>query len=197
MHTPHSARVEVLPVGSYRVEAAQTGFQTFVQTGIVVGVSRRAQVDPVLSVGTTETVTVSADAPLVDTTHATLGRTVDEDEVLNLPLVDRDVYTLLELVPGVDSTETTNVFGSPGQETLVNGSANASAGAVNYNLDGGSNASGLRNTGNPIPNPDAIEEFRVSTNSYSAEYGRFAGGVVDVVTKSGTNDLHGSLFEFF
>jgi hypothetical protein len=189
--------IEFLPLGRYRLEAAMAGFQTFAQTGIVVEVGRNARVDPVLTVGVTETVTVSADAPLVETTHATLGRTVTGDEVLNLPLVDRDAYTLLELTPGVDSTETTNVFGSPGQETLVNGSANASAGAVNYNLDGGSNASGLRNTGNPIPNPDAIEEFRVSTNSYSAEYGRFAGGVVDIVTKSGTNEFKGSLFEFF
>jgi hypothetical protein len=189
--------IEFLPLGSYRLEAAMTGFQTFARTGIVAEVGRTARVDPVLSVGATETVTVSADAPLVDTSHATLGRTVTAEEVENLPLVDRDLYTLLELTPGVDATETTNVFGSPGQETLVNGSANASAGAVNYNLDGGSNASGLRNTGNPIPNPDAVQEFRVSTNSYSAEYGRFAGGVVDVVTKSGTNDFQGSLFEFF
>jgi hypothetical protein len=189
--------VEFLPVGPYRVEAALTGFQKFTQTGVVVEVARHARVDPVLAVGVSETGQVSADAPLVDTHHATLGRTVNADEVENLPLVDRDLYTLLDLTPGVDTSETTNVFGNPGQETLVNGSANASAGSVNYNLDGGSNASSLRNTGNPIPNPDAVEEFRVSTNSYSAEYGRFAGGVVDVVTKSGTNSYKGSLFEFF
>ena len=67
---------------------------------------------------------------------------------------------------------------------------------MNYSLDGGSNTNGLRNTGNVAPNPDAVQEFRVVTNSYSAEYGRFAGGVVNMVTKSGTNQLHGSLFEF-
>jgi hypothetical protein len=67
---------------------------------------------------------------------------------------------------------------------------------VNYYLDGGNNTSGLRNTGNPAPNPDSVQEFRVVTNSYGAEYGRYAGGIVDVVTKSGTNQLHGSAFDY-
>src|SRR5438445_1469363 len=79
---------------------------------------------------------------------------------------------------------------------MINGGVDGGAGSVNYYLDGGTNMTGLRNTGNIAPNPDAVDQFRVVTNSYSAEYGRFAGGVVDVVTKSGTNNLHGSLFEF-
>jgi len=111
--------------------------------------------------------------------------------------VNRDVYSLLNLVAGVDFTgQATDSFGAPQQQTLINGSANSSVGSVNYNLDGGTNSNGLRNTGNSIPNPDAIQEVRVVTNSYSAEYGRFAGGVMDVVTTSGTNTIHGSLFEF-
>jgi len=191
-------KVEFLPVGTYRVEVMLDGFKRAVRTGVAVEVNRTARVDSVLDVGAAgENVEVRADAPLVDTTHVALGRTVTQDEVLNLPLVDRDLYALLDLTAGVDSSRSTNVFGSPGQETLVNGSANAGAGSVNYNLDGGANASGLRNTGNVVPNPDAVREFRVVTNNYSAEYGRFAGGVVDVVTKSGTNSLRGSLFEFF
>lgn len=191
-------KVEFLPVGAYRVEVTLSGFKRSTRTGVVVEVSRTARVDAVLEIGAAiETVEVRADAPLVDTTRVALGRTVTQQEVLNLPLVDRDLYALLDLTAGVDSSRSTNVFGSPGQETLVNGSANAGAGSVNYNLDGGANASGLRNTGNVVPNPDAIREFRVVTNNYSAEYGRFAGGVVDVVTKSGTNSLTGSLFEYF
>src|SRR5687768_4872589 len=83
------------------------------------------------------------------------------------------------------------------QETLVNGCAITGAGSVNYSLDGGANMSGLRQTGNIVPNPDAVREFRVQTNSYSAEHGRFGGAVVDVITKSGTNAFTGSLFEFF
>ena len=70
-------------------------------------------------------------------------------------------------------------------------------GAVNFQLDGGNNTAGLRGTGNPAPNPEAVQEFRVLTNGYAAEYGRYAAGVVDVVTKSGTNDFHGAAFEFF
>jgi hypothetical protein len=190
--------LEFLPLGTYRVEISLDGFRRFVQHGIVLEVNRSARVDTVLAVGgSEENIEVTADAPIVETSRVALGRTVTQDEVLNLPLVDRDLYALLDLTAGVDASESTNVFGSPGQETLINGSANAGAGSVNYNLDGGANASGLRNTGNVVPNPDAVREFRVVTNNYSAEYGRFAGGVVDVITKSGTNQRRGSLFEFF
>jgi hypothetical protein len=190
--------VQFLPVGTYRLEAGLQGFKRFVQTGVVIELSRAARVDPVLEIGaTSENVEVRADAPLVDTARVALGRTVNQTEILNLPLVDRDVYELLDLTAGIDATETSNAFGIPGQETLVNGSANTGAGAVNYSLDGGANMSGLRQTGNIVPNPDAVREFRVQTNSYSAEHGRFGGAVVDVITKSGTNRFSGSLFEFF
>jgi hypothetical protein len=190
--------IEFLPIGRYRVSVTLDGFGRYTQEGVAIEVLRTARVDATLAVGSsTEHVEVMADAPLVDTTHVALGRTVTQDEVLNLPLVDRDLYALLDITAGVDSSTSSNVFGSPGQETLINGSANAGAGSVNYNLDGGANASGLRNTGNVVPNPDAVQEFRVVTNNYSAEYGRFAGGVVDVITKSGTNARRGSLYEFF
>lgn len=189
--------VQFLPIGPYRLEVTATGFKKFVQSGIVLEINRNARVDPTLETGAvTETVLVTSDAPLVETNNATLGQTTNNEEITRLPLVNRDVYTLLELSAGVDSTSNSNIFGSPAQTTTVNGSANSGGGTVNYYLDGGSNTNGLRNTGNSLPNPDAVQEFRVITNSYSAEYGRFAGGVVDVVTKSGTNQWRGSLFEF-
>jgi len=155
-------------------------------------------VDAALQVGAlTETVEVKSDAAMVETTVPVLGQTVNSQDIELLPLVDRDVYSLLTLTAGVDFTgQATDNFGAPQQQTMVNGSPNSSIGSVNYNLNGGTNSNGLRNTGNSVPNPDAVQEFRVSTNSYSSEYGRFAGGVVDVVTKSGTNQLHGSLFEY-
>ena len=81
--------------------------------------------------------------------------------------------------------------------TTINGSGRAQMGTVNFQLDGGNNTAGLRGTGNPAPNPEAVQEFRVLTNGYSAEYGRYSAGVVDVVTKSGTNVFHGAAFEFF
>src|SRR5688572_14044186 len=190
--------LQFLPPGSYRLEASLSGFKRFAQTGVEIELARAARVDPVLEVGgTTENVEVRADAPLVDTARVALGRTVNQTEILNLPLVDRDVYALLDLTAGIDSSEQVNPFGIPGQQTFVNGSADTGAGSVNYSLDGGANMSGLRQTGNIVPNPDAVREFRVQTNSYSAEHGRFGGAVVDVITKSGTNAFSGSLFEFF
>ena len=136
----------------------------------------------------------------------TLGRTVTNVEIDNLPLVDRNVYRLLDLTPGVQNNNAAgtggnggviNPLGFPEQHVKINGSSDSSVGQVAYYLDGGSNMTGLRNTGNPPPNPDAIREFRVDTNNFSAQYGRNSAGVVTVLTKSGTNQFHGSAFEFF
>ncbi len=144
-----------------------------------------------------DTIAVVADAAQVNTADAQIGRTVDNTEIVHLPLVNRDVYALLNLTPGVEFSEVNaGSFGYPEQRTFINGGADSGAGSVNYFLDGGANLLPLRNTGGIVPNPDSVEEFRVVTNSYSAEFGRFAGGVVDVITKSGTNRLHGSAFEF-
>jgi hypothetical protein len=187
-----------LPVGPYRVEVDASGFKKFEQTGVILEVNRNARVDAKLQLGNvSETVEVTADASQVETSRPALGFTIQNEDIENLPLVNRDVYSLLTLTPGVDTTgQASDSFGAPMQVTLLNGSPNSGIGSVNYTMDGGSNMSGLRNTGNVAPNPDAVQEFRAITNSYSAEYGRFAGGVVDMVTKSGTNRFHGSLFEF-
>src|SRR5215471_6918401 len=187
-----------LPVVNYWFNIDAKGFKKFEQTGIVLDVNRNARVDAVLQVGAlSETVEVKSDAPIVETTVPALGLTVTNTEIDNLPLVNRDVYTLLNLTAGVDTTsQATDNFGAPMQATLVNGSPNSGIGSVNYTLNGGSNTNGLRNTGNVAPNPDAIQEFRVITNSYPADEGRFGGASVTMITKSGTNDLHGTWFEF-
>src|SRR5579872_4063203 len=187
-----------LPLGTYRVEVDADGFKKFEQTGIILEVNRNARVDAKLQLGAvSETVEVKADVTQVETSRPALGFTIQNEDIENLPLVNRDVYQLLLLTPGVDTTgQASDSFGAPMQVTLLNGSPNSGIGSVNYSMDGGSNMNGLRNTGNVAPNPDAVLEFRAITNSYSAEYGRFAGGVVDMVTKSGTNAFHGSLFEF-
>src|SRR5205085_9267254 len=109
----------------------------------------------------------------------------------------RDLYSLLSITGGVTSNENSNSLGGPEQLTTINGSQRAQVGTVNFQLDGGNNTAGLRGTGNPAPNPEAIREFRVLTNNYAAEYGRYPAGVVDVVTKSGTNQFTGAVFEFF
>jgi len=187
-----------IPIGRYRLEVNHTGFKKFEQTGITLEVNRNARVDAVLQVGAlTETVEVKADAPMVETTVPSLGLTVNNADIEKLPLVNRDVYTLLTLTAGVDDTlQATDSFGAPMQVTFINGSPNSGIGSVNYNLDGGSNTNGLRNTGNSAPNPDAVQEFRVTTSNYPADEGRFGGGSVTMVTKSGTNRYSGSVFEF-
>jgi len=190
--------LRLLPIGNYMVVVTIPGFKTFNQTGIVLEVGRNARVDATLELGAVEeSLTVIGDSPLVETASASLSRTVGQKEVINLPLVNRDLYTLLSLTGGVSSNESGNTLGGPEQLTTINGSGRAQMGTVNFQLDGGNNTAGLRGTGNPAPNPEAVQEFRVLTNGYSAEYGRYSAGIVDVVTKSGTNDLHGAAFEFF
>lgn len=188
-----------LPIGTYRVEVEAAGFKKFDQTGVVLVVNRNARVDATMQIGAlADTIEVTADAAMVETSTPGLGLTVTNKDIDNMPLVNRDIYTLLTLTPGVDTTDTaTDNFGAPMQVTIINGSPNSGIGSVNYNLDGGSNTNGLRNTGNVPPNPDAIAEFRVTTNSYPADEGRFGGGTVTMVTKSGGNAIHGTLFEFF
>jgi hypothetical protein len=190
--------LSLLPVGNYQVEITLSGFKNFSQTGIVLEVGRNARIDATIEPGNiAEVVSVVADAPLVETSSSALSRTVGQNEVLNLPLVNRDLYSLLTITGGVTSNDSSNSLGGPEQLTTINGSQKAQIGTVNFQLDGGNNTAGLRGTGNPAPNPEAVQEFRVITNGSSAEYGRYPAGVVDVVTKSGTNRFQGAVFEFF
>ncbi len=202
-----SYRLEFLPVGNYVLEVSANGWKKTSRGGIVLQVNDTARVDVALAVGqVSETVTVTEAPPAVNTSTAEIGRTIQSAEITNLPLVERNVYALLDLTPGVQSNNNgvasastgTNslILGFPEQRTLINGGTDGGTGSVNYYLDGGSNMTNLRNTGNVLPNPDAIQEFRVQTNSYNAEYGRFASGIINVLTKSGTNKFRGSLFEF-
>jgi hypothetical protein len=200
-------RLDFLPTGTYVVEITLSGFKTERRSGIVLNVNDTARVDVSLAVGgLAETVTVEARSADVNTATADLSKTVDAAAIQSLPLVDRNVYSLLDLTPGVQSNNNgvasassgTNslILGFPEQRTLINGGADGGTGSVNYYLDGGINMTALRNTGNILPNPDAIQEFKVQTNSYNAEYGRFSSGVINVITKAGTNAIKGSAFEY-
>jgi Carboxypeptidase regulatory-like domain/TonB dependent receptor len=203
-----SYRIEFLPVGKYNVEVTLTGFKKALVSDIVLQVNDTVRVDVAMNVGqVSETVTISeAATAAVNTNTPEIGRTIQSAEITALPLVERNVYTLLDLTPGVQSNNngvatastgtSTFILGYPEQRTLINGGTDGGTGSVNYYLDGGINMTNLRNTGNILPNPDAIQEFRVQTNSYNAEYGRYASGIINVLTKSGTNQFHGSLFEY-
>src|SRR5580692_3975161 len=198
-------RVELLPVGNYRVEIAASSFRRFVRAGVVLEVNVPVRVDALLQLGDiNQTVTVSESAPLVNTTSPEIGRTIENQEIVNLPLVNRNAYQLLLLTPGVQNSSFNPgqpnpviTLGYPEQRTFINGGVDGGAGSVSYYLDGGINMTGLRNTGNILPNPDAIQEYRVETNNYDASYGKMSSGVITVLTKSGTNNYHGSLFEYW
>jgi outer membrane receptor protein involved in Fe transport len=201
-------RLEFLPVGKYAVEVTYTGFKKAYVGDVVLQINDTVRVDVALTVGqVSETVTIAESASTtINTSTPEIGRTIQSAEISALPLVERNVYTLLDLTPGVQSNNngvatastgtSTFILGYPEQRTLINGGTDGGTGSVNYYLDGGINMTNLRNTGNILPNPDAIQEFRVQTNSYNAEYGRYASGVINVITKSGTNQFHGSAFEF-
>jgi outer membrane receptor protein involved in Fe transport len=190
-------RAQFLPVGPYTVRVDAPGFKEIAQSGIVLSVTQQAALNFSLQAGMQSTiVTVTAQVPLVNSGDSVLGRTVDNREIENLPLVGRNVYDLLNLTPGVQNVQNENSIGLPMEHVIINGSTDNMVGQVTYYLDGTINMTGVRDTGNVIPNPDAIDQFNVQTNNFSAEYGRTGAGVVSIVTKSGTNQLHGSLFEF-
>jgi Carboxypeptidase regulatory-like domain/TonB dependent receptor/TonB-dependent Receptor Plug Domain len=196
--------VPLLPPGPYQVRGTLQGFKTFVRDGITVTVESTARVDIQLAVGgVQETISVTADAPLVETSNATLGIVVDEKKVVELPLNGRNFTQLGTLLPGVvapptglggaTGDATPGGFGATTSGFSVNGMRNQSN---NFLLDGASNNDTF-NTGFVLrPPPDAIQEFKILTHSYTAEYGRSAGSVVNVVTKSGSNELHGAAWEF-
>jgi Carboxypeptidase regulatory-like domain len=205
-------RIEYLPVGKYQVEVEMAGFQKFVQENIVLAVDQTEALNVTLDVGAaSQTVTVTSAPALVDTTSAVLGRTVQPAEIIGLPLVNRNAYAELSLTPGVQSNSASGAtnasnsnpsgtpnyqIGVPSTQVIVNGGIDGGVPMVSFFLDGGSNMTGIRNYGNPLPNPDALEEFRVETSNFSAQYGRMSSAVVTAVTRSGGNQFHGSLFEF-
>ncbi|MGB6682639.1 MAG: carboxypeptidase regulatory-like domain-containing protein, partial [Candidatus Acidiferrum sp.] len=186
-----------VPVGSYEIDVTQTGFKKFVRKGIALDLNEVATVDITLQLGSAaESVEVTGAPPVVDTSSTQLGAVVNERASTQLPLNQRDVYQLLQLQPGVQSQLGNDLFyGSdkPGVVTVNGGRGRSN----NYSVNGGDGNDLFANLPAIEPSPDSIEEFRVISNSFDAEYGRNSGAVVNVVTKSGTNNLHGSFYEFF
>lgn len=183
-----------LPIGEYQVDAQLPGFKRSVRTGIVLEIEQHAVIDLVLEVGeVTEQVTVTGSAPLLQDGDASRGEVIDNQKIVDLPLNGREHRQLGLLVPGTNVT--------PGARFGGFTTGGMRADHNNHLLDGMDNNSnqhaGQGRTGQVIsPSIDAIQEFKVLTNSYSAEYGRNVGGVVNAVLKSGSNEFHGSVFEF-
>jgi hypothetical protein len=182
-----------IPSGNYSIRVEHPGFKRYEQSGIYLQVNEQITVPITLEVGQlNEQVTVTGAAPLVESTSATIRETVDRVRVTELPLNGRNVLQLQVLIPGsVSAGSLDQGANTPGY--AVNGGI---GGSNMYSLDGAEYQDSYFNAPLPFPNPDAIQEFTIQTNSYSAEFGRNRGATINAVTKSGTNDFHGGAFEF-
>lgn len=179
-------------IGTYELTVEQTGFDKYVQSGITLEINQNARQDVTLKVGTTsQVVEVQGDVTQVDTITATLGKVETTQRILELPLVERDTLQLGLLQAGVFAPDQDDGSGNP---FSVSGQRSES---MTFLIDGADNNDFLGNNIVVNPNPDAVDEFKILTNNYTAEYGRTSGGIVNQVIKSGTNAIHGSVFEFF
>ena len=182
----------LVPVGQYRLTVERTGFRKYVQEGIILQVNQAAKQDVALQIGAqTEIVEVTGDVAQVDTVTATLGTVETQRRIVDLPLVERDTFQLGLLQAGVFAPDpddgSLNPFSVSGQRSE----------SLTFLIDGVDNNDFVGNNAVVDPNPDAVEEFKILTNNYGAEYGRTSGGIVNQVIKSGTNAFHGGVFEFF
>jgi hypothetical protein len=195
----------LLQPGSYKIRFAAMGFKTAEVSAVTLSVTETPSLDRTLEVGQqSEQVTVEASAETLQTQSSTLGTTVGSRTVTALPLSNRNYTQILGLSAGANAgVNNATTFGKATQDFSVNG---ADPGQNNYQMDGvainnianggSSNDAGIY-AGIPIPNPDAIQEFKIQTSTYDASYGRNPGANVNVVTKSGTNAFHGAAWEFF
>jgi hypothetical protein len=197
-------KFSLLPPGTYRVRFAAAGFKSAEVSGVVIDVTETPLLDKVLEIGAvTQTVTVESNVETLQTQSSTLGTTVTGNQITALPMAQRNYTEILGLSAGTSGApENATALGKGTQDISVNGN---DPGQNNFQMDGVA-IDNIANRGSAgdfgiyagigVPNPDAIEEFKVQTSTYDASYGRNPGANVNVVTKSGTNAFHGSLFEF-
>lgn len=191
--------VPLLPSGVYRIVAQSGGFRPAGRGPITLTVDQVARLDFAMELGSgAETVTVKAEAALIDSESATVGKVVENRRIQELPLNGRNALALAMFTPGVKSNSGPTQSGFLDRGVAVSAlSINGGVGATNnFLLDGVNNLQGYHNDVNANPTVDAIEEFKVESNTMSAKYGFTGGGVINMVTKSGTNNPHGTLYEF-
>jgi hypothetical protein len=187
-------RMHNLPVGNYEVTIELPGFSTVVRSGLTLALNQDAVVDANLKAATvTETITVTADAPLLNTTNAEVGVRFDTKRIAELPVgSQRDIFSLALSAAGVSQTNTGQASFAAGPDFATNGMR---ARSNNFMIDGqDSNDPSVTGRQQPMNNTDIVQEIRLLTNQFAAEYGRAAGSVMSVITKSGTNAFHGSAF---
>lgn len=193
-----------LAPGSYRLRVEKAGFQTSVEEGITVEVNRPVTVNVALQVGAAaQTVQVEATADQVNTRSQTLSYEVSNQMVKELPLNGRNILQLMQLAPDAAPVGTTGGSSSyqqsaarPEDSTTYVSASGGRGNSTGFYLDGAVNEDALTEIANIFPNPDAIQEFSFETNNYSAKFGGRGGGVMNAVTRGGTNQFHGALFEF-
>ncbi|MGH9627162.1 MAG: carboxypeptidase regulatory-like domain-containing protein [Bryobacteraceae bacterium] len=184
--------IPLLPIGTYTLRAEAQGFKSFVQDSIAVQVDENRQVNVALEVGAvTESIEVKAEVTQVETRSGAIREVIDSQRIVELPLNGRNPLQLQYLVAGAGEVAASGQ--AQNESVSINGSRTNSN---NYQLDGGDNHDPYFNTPAVFPNPDALEEFSIQTNAYGADRGRNAGAFMTAVTRSGTNDFHGTLFEF-
>ncbi len=193
--------VPQLPPGSYEISASMSGFETMIRKGITLAIGQEVTLNLAMRVGTvSEQVTVTADAPLVNTSGSAVSGVVEAKRIVDLPLNGRDFTQLALVEPGVLSARNTDSTASKGYGTRIS-VAGSRPDQTAWLLDG-TNIKSSSNFGTPgsaagvILGVDAVREFQVLTSNFSAEFGGNSGGVVNMVTKSGTNDFHGTAYEF-
>ncbi len=198
-------RFPLLPVGSYELSVEKPGFARYLQQPIVLRLNQAAEIRVNLQVSASlETVSVVADSPLINTTNSEISTNFDTKRIEDLPLaVNRNISNIILSVPGVSQLSSgQSGFANSGNNGTENSGASFAANGMrtrsnNFMIDGqDANDAGVSGLQQPINNPDIVAEIRVITNQFAPEYGRGAGSVVNVVTKQGTNTLHGSLFWF-
>ncbi len=186
-----------LPPGAFKVEIEKQGFKKFLRDGVQLATGERVRVNAELAVGNVnETVEITTQAALLQTENADVNQSFEAKKIAELPLNGRNFQSLIVLVPGVvPSNSQVGIFDNPqGTQFLqVNGQNNS---ANNFQIDGVDNNEPLLGLVVQIPPAEAIQQFSVSTSNYDAEFGRAVGAVVNVTTKPGTNEFHGSLYEF-
>lgn len=188
-----------VPIGTYELKVEAKGFKSVVQSNITLEVNQRARIDVAMQVGgVTETVTVTGEGALLQTDTTQVGSVISAQTIVNTPLISRNPIALTLLAAGVVATDPSSfnsgVRTAGGGRPYVNGNRKE---ANNFLLDGVDNNQTSDNLSSYQPNLEAIAEFKLITNNASAEFGNFQGGIVNVIIKSGTNQLHGSAFEYF
>jgi hypothetical protein len=187
--------VPLLSPGSYGISVSAPGFSTFLATGITLLVNQTARVDANLKLGqSTQTVEVTGAAPVLQTDSSSLGDVIDQKNVSTLPLNQRNFVSFTYLVPGVQLASEGSIDSTQGLALSVNGARET---ANNFLIDGIDDNDLVINQYAAIPSLDAVQEFKVQSGNYTAQYGRSGGAQINVGLKSGTNHIHGTGFEFF